>query len=309
MIHQSGIVWRVIALWAILVGQVMSAAAQEDEPEVDVPPMVVDSVSEFFEHWVFQHREVIQGNRIVHRPGTAIAARDKIDTQLKSTLDELVKACDLDSTQQRKLSLAARGDIKQFFDRVEDVRKKFLAAKGDLNRLNQFGPEISPLQQQYQKGLFGKDSLFAKSLQKTLTGEQQAKYQAVLLERRKASYRAAIDVALARLNGFVLRRDQHDALLKVLLEGTQPPLLFGQYDQQVVMLGLSKLPSEKLKKVLDKGQWKRLQPQLLQASGTEDNLAQHGVIEEPKRNPVVIIRSVRTAIPPQNTQQSEPRTP
>jgi hypothetical protein len=62
------------------------------------------------------------------------------------------------------------------------------------------------------------------------------------------------------------------------------------------MLRLSQLPAEKLKKVLDKGQWKQLQPQLLQASGTEDSLGQYGVIEEPNPNSPVILRSVRTVV-------------
>ncbi|MBC7816448.1 MAG: hypothetical protein IAG10_06105, partial [Planctomycetaceae bacterium] len=298
---------RVFALWAILVGPVVSGASEDDDPAEDAPAKAVDLVAESnFDQWVFQERVQLEGNRIVHRSGTAVAARAKIDSQLKSKLDELVQVCQLDEAQQRKLALAARGDIKRFFDQVEEVRKKFLAVKNDQNRLNQIWQEISPLQQQYSKGLFGEESLFAKTLRKTLTDEQQAKYQADLDKKRRDRYRMVTLASLIEIERTVpLQPQQREKLQQLLLEGTQPPLLFGQYDNQVVMLGLSKLPAAKLKEVLDKDQWKRLQPQLLQASGTEDYLAGYGVIEEPKANSGVVVRSVRTVVAPQNAAKAE----
>ncbi len=303
MSQPSRNVWRVFALWAILVGPVMSAAAEDDDPAEDAPAKVVVLEETSIDQWVFQENQVRGGFRPIPNAATG---RSRIEAQLKVTLDELVRACDLTEAQQRKLALAARGDIKWFFDQVEEVRKKFLAVKNDQNRLNQVWKEISPLQQQYGKGLFGEESLFAKTLRKTLTEEQQAKYQVVLLDRRRAGYRAAIAASLANLgNAIALRREQHEALLKLLLEETQPPLLFGQHDQQVVMLRLSTIPPKKLKEWLDKGQWKQLQPQLLQASGTDDYLAQYGVIEEPKPNSGVVLKSVRTVVAPQDASKPE----
>ena len=289
---------RVVALCAILLGPVVSAADDDDD---DDPPtrevqadrrIVVDEST--VDLWIFQENP---GMGRAQRSGTAAAGRARIDSQLKAKLDELVAVCELNEAQQQQLALAARGDVQRFFDQVEKVRKKLLAVNNDQNRLEQVRQESSSLHQQFSRGLFGDASLFTKTLRKTLTGEQQARYQAALLDWRRAGYRAAIETTLARLgNGVVLRREQREALQKLLLDETQPPLVFGQYDQQVVMLRLSQLPTAKLKKVLDKGQWKQLQPQLLQGSGTEDFLSQYGVIEEPNPNSPVVLRSVRTVV-------------
>jgi hypothetical protein len=215
---------------------------------------------------------------------------------LKALLDELEQVSRLSEAQRQQLTLAARGDIKRFFDQVEKVRKKFPAARDDQNLVNQLWQEARPLQEQYVRGLFDDQSLFSKTLHKTLTAEQLAGYQAVVLDRRRVGYRVAIEELLARLgNGVFLRREQRESLQKLLLEETQPPLLFGQLDGEFVLFRLSQLPPEKLREVLDKGQWKQLRTILLQASGTEDFLARHGVIEQPRMT-TVILRSVRTVV-------------
>ena len=294
MSQPSRSLWRVFALWAILVAPAVSGAADDDDPAEDAPAKVVVVEETSIDQWVFQENQVMGGFR---RIPNAATGRARIESQWKVTLDELMRVCDLTEAQQRKLALASRGDIQRFFEQIEQVRKKFAAVKNDQNRFNEVWPEISSLQQRYSKGLFGEESLFAKTLRKTLTEEQQAKYQVVLLERRQVGYRAAIAVTLANLgNGIALRREQHESLLKLLMDETQPPLSFGQFDRQVVMLRLSTIPPEKMRAVLDKGQWKLLRPQLLQASGTEDYLAQYGVIEQPKANSEVVVRSVRTVV-------------
>ena len=288
-------VWRVVALWAILVGQVVSGADDDDDPPVGNAQknhvVVEDSI---FDRWVFQDNQPVEGR---NRNGDAATGRARINLQLKAMLDDLVQVCQLNDSQQQKLALAARGDMTRFFDQVEEVRRKYLAVKDDQNRMNEVWPQISSLQQQFSRGLFGDKSLFAKILRKTLTDEQHAKYQAVLLDRRRTGFKAAIELSLHSFgNGVGLRGEQQEALQKLLLEETQPPLLFGQQDRNVVMLRLSQLPAAKLKGVLDKDQWKKLQPQVLQASGHEDTLIHHGVIEEPKANAPVIVRSVRTVV-------------
>lgn len=300
MSQLSRIVWRAIALSAMFVGPAVSVA---EDPEEEAPAKVVAVEETSIDQWVFKENRVREGFFSVPNAETG---RDQIESQLKGTLEELVRVCELTEAQQKKLALAARGDIQRFFEQFEEVRKKFAAVKNDQNRLNEVWPEISSLQQQYSKGLFGEESLFAKTLRKTLTEEQQGKYQDLLLERRRTGYRAAIAATLANFGSAIaLRREQHESLLKLLIDETQPPLKFGQFDRQVVMLKLSTIPPAKLKAVLDKAQWKQLQPQLLQASGTEDYLAQYGVIEEPKPNPAVVVRSVRTVVEPQAASKAE----
>jgi hypothetical protein len=299
MNHQSRNLWRVVALWAILFAPIVSRADDdEDRPAaVDAPNREVVIDGSAVDQWIFQEN---QGNRKLgtgFQPiVTAAAARARIDSQLKAMLDELGQVSRLSEAQREQLALAGRGDIKRFFDQVEKVRKKLVAAKNDRDQVNQAFQDAAALQQQFSRGLFDDESLFSKTLRKTLTAGQQAGYQAMLLDRRRVGYRVAIVESLSRLgNGFVLKREQHDALQKLLLQETQPPLQFGQHDQRFVLLRLSQLPPEKLREVLDRGQWKLLKPHLYEASGTEDYLARFGVIEEPK-NSTTILRSVRTVV-------------
>lgn len=221
-----------------------------------------------FDQWIFQGS------------GNAAAGHARIKSHLKLKLDELARVCNLAPDQQQKLTLAGHGDMKRFFDQVEEVRKKFLEVRNDQQRFNQIWQEINPLQQKQAAGLFGDSSMFAKTLRKTLTEEQQAKYQVVVDERRRFRYRAMIEVSLVSLESTVaLRHDQHEAILKLLVEETQPPLMFGQYDSHYVMYALSKLPSQKLKPLVDDRQWQLLQQQMQQGRGMAGFLAQNGVID------------------------------
>ncbi len=281
--------WRcVVALSAILLGPVSVFAAPDDgEPppaadlQVNNGFMIEESN---FDQWIFQGS------------GSAAAGRARINSHLKLKLDEVNRVCNLTEAQQKKLTLAARGDMKRFFDQVEEVRKKFLAVKNDQNGFNQIWQEISPLQQKQAAGLFGETSLFAKTLRKTLTDDQQAQYRIVTDERRRFRYRATIEVWLTSTGSTVaLRHDQHEALLKLMVEETQPPNVFGQYDNQVVLYEMSKLPAPKLKALLDERQWKVLQTQFDQARGMEGYLIQNGIIDQPK-SATSILKSVRTFI-------------
>ena len=301
MNRQSRNLWRLVALGAVLLATAVSGADDDDDiPTGDIPAADVKPNRTFvieqstIDQWIFQENRI---KGVAQAGGKAAAGRARIDSQLKALLDELLQVCQLSEAQRHKLTLAARGDVKRFFDQVEKVRKTSRALNDDQNQLLQIRQECSSLQQQLSRGLFGDESLFGKAIRRTLNEEQQGQYQAALLYRRRAGYRAAIEAVLSRPgNGVAFRSEQRESLQKLLLEETRPPLVFGQYDQQVVLLRLSQLPPEKLKQVLDKGQWKQLQPQLLQASGTEDYLAQYGVIEEPKLNSPVVLRSVRTVV-------------
>ena len=280
---------RVLALWAILLGPAVGFAAPDDgepPPAADVQDDNGFMMQEAnFDQWIFQGS------------GNAANGRSRINSHLKLKLDELDRVCVLTEAQKQKLTLAARGDMKRFFDQVEEVRRKFLAVKNDPNGFNQVWQEISPLQQKQAAGLFGESSIFAKTVRKTLTDEQQARYRTVLDERRRFRYRATIEVSLASLaNTVALRHDQHEALLKLMVEETQPPNLFGQYDNHVVMYEMSKLPAPKLKGLLDERQWKLLQQQFNQARGMEAHLVQSGIIDQPKGGTGGILKSVRTFI-------------
>jgi len=126
-----------------------------------------------FDQWIFQGS------------GNPAAGRARINSHLKLKIDELVRACALTEVQQHKLMLAGRADLKRFNDQVEEVRKKFLLVKNDQQKFNQIWQDINPLQQKLAAGLFGENSMFAKTVRKTLTEDQQVLFRRVDEEHRK----------------------------------------------------------------------------------------------------------------------------
>ena len=98
-----------------------AARAQDDDDEEEVPAQAVVNMNGFiindaqFDQWVF-------GNMGVANAGVA---RNKLDSLLTLNVDDLERTCGLTPVQKKKLLLAGRGDIKRFFDRIEDMRKKF----------------------------------------------------------------------------------------------------------------------------------------------------------------------------------------
>lgn len=276
---------RLLVLPLILLGSFVLAEDDDD----DAPAENVQENGGFFVEEANFDQWIFQGS------GNAAIGKARIEASAKMKLVELRRVCDLTDAQAKKLSLATRGDMRRFYDEVEIVRRAFLKVRNDENAFNNIWQEISPLQRQQAAGLFGDSSFFAKTVRNTLTREQNEKYQIVLNERRHLRYQAAADMALVNLSNTVaLRHDQHEAIFKLLIEETQPPLTFGQYDQYFVFYSLSKLPAAKLQSLLDDRQWKLLQQPLQQGRGMEATLLQQGMIEPPKSR---ILKSVRTFLP------------
>ncbi|MBI2823780.1 MAG: hypothetical protein HYX69_03700 [Planctomycetia bacterium] len=263
---------RAAALVVLLLGPAIAAAAPDDEeppPDaaaVDIGFAIDDSN---FDQWLFQGA------------GNAQTAQDRIKARLKLQIDELDRVCGLTDDQKQKLSLAANGDIKRFFEEVEQTRQKFMVAKNDRMAFNNIWQEIQPLQMKQAKGLFGETSFFGKTLRKTLNSEQDAKYQGVQEERRRFRYRASIEAALTTLdNAVALRSDQRKALFDVVLANTSPPHVFGQYDYYVIMYQLAKVPQDKVKPIFDDRQWQSIQQQLNQYKQMKQFFVQNGILPE-----------------------------
>lgn len=223
---------------------------------------------ENFDQWVF--------------PGVrnASGAKERLQSQVKLQLDELTRHCGLTPLQQKKLLLAASGDTQRFLEEVEVVRKKFLEVRQDQNGFNAIWQEIQPLQMKQAAGLYGASSIFGKTLQKTLAPEQIRELRMIEDERRQFRYRASIDLSLLTIeNAVPFRHAQRERLIELLVDRTEPPQVFGQYDHYVVLLRLSQLPEDAVKPLLDERQWKLLQAQFAQARGLEQFLVQNGVLD------------------------------
>jgi len=222
-----------------------------------------------FDQWMFQGA--------VSSPSEA---RKRIDRSLKLQLSALELKHQLTEAQQKKLELAARGDVKRLFNEIDELRTKFQKVENDNNQLGAMWQQIQPLQKQCVRGPFGPQSLFAKVLSQTLTSEQSAEQETIQRERRAFRFRAAIEMSVAMLEEAVpLTSQQREKLTKLIADKSQPPKAFGQYDYYFIMYQLSQINSEELQPLLDERQWGQLQPILMQMRGMRQMLIQNGALE------------------------------
>ena len=220
-----------------------------------------------FDQWVFQGS------------ASAAAAQDRIATSVKLQIADVDRACGLSEEERQKLQLAASGDVRRFLDQVEALRAKFVGANNDQNAFNQMWQEIQPLQAKMASGLLRGDSLFAKTINKTLSPERLARHQAVQRERAQYRYRATIETALCQLEGNVpLTAAQHDALVELLIAETPVPLAYGQQDYYYVFYQLANLPGEKVRPAVNDRQWTALGPLLNQYRHMQAFLVQQGML-------------------------------
>ena len=91
------------------------------------------------------------------RRGTPGAGRNKLDSLLTLQVDDVAQDVRLDRVQKKKLVLAGRGDIKRFFEKVEEKRKKFDKVKTDQNKVGEIYQELLPLQVTLNRGCSTRD--------------------------------------------------------------------------------------------------------------------------------------------------------
>jgi hypothetical protein len=255
---------------AVQAQQVPGLDDDEDEPEAagmvqQQNVFMMDDSN--FDMWVFG------GNR------NGAQGRKRLDDLLSLQIELLDRECKLDEAQKKKLLLAGRGDAKRFYDRVDVLRRKFQKVKNDQNKIGEIYQEIQPLQLVLNAGPFGEGSIFAKTLPRALKPEQVTKYEEIDRERRRFRYGAKVDGFIARLdNSLGLTDEQRRKIRKVVLDETLPPRSFGQQDQQVVTLQVSKIPEAKLRPIFDEAQWKIVSRQLAQVKGLEFHLKSMGYV-------------------------------
>jgi hypothetical protein len=96
-----------------------------------------------------------------------------LDEILRSKVDTATLAHQLTDSQRAKLRLAGRGDIKRYFDQVEERRRDFEKDRHHFRTGLAALERLAPLTQVYREGAFGDGSLFAKTLSK-INDDQKA---------------------------------------------------------------------------------------------------------------------------------------
>ncbi len=216
------------------------------------------------------------------RYGGSGGARNKLDSSLLVRIQDLERECGLTEAQKQKLRLAGRGDIKRFFDRVQALKRKFQQGQNDPN--TNIWQEIQPLQVELNTGLFGDDSLYAKTIRRTLSPDQAARFESVSRERKSFRFRATADWFVVHLDkGLGLTDDQRQRFVELLVNEAQPPRKFGPGDYWYLLLQTARLPEPKLKPIFDAPQWRLLSRQFAQARGMEQWLKTNGVLGDDEK--------------------------
>src|SRR5262249_46788750 len=155
--------------------------------------------------------------------------------------------CRITEHQRKKLELAGRGDIKRFFDHIEEYRRQIHRPNTGADELRTILQDLKRSQMAYRRGIFGDGSLFTKTLKPALTPEQRAKYVGEGDDPRPFLYLPRVRWTVSILQRDLwLNDEQRFQLLTVLLEETHPPRQFTPYDYYVVMYQASQLPESKL---------------------------------------------------------------
>lgn len=130
-----------------------------------------------FDNWIFQTagRDEAQ-------------CRKGLEKKIELQFVRIEQSTPLTESQKDSLRLAGQGDIKRFFDRVNQAREKFLRMEQKDNNLhiNEAYQLASPLQQELSMGIFGKDSLMAKATRHVMTDDQATQIQERVLEQSRA---------------------------------------------------------------------------------------------------------------------------
>jgi hypothetical protein len=219
-----------------------------------------------FDNWVFG-------------VGDAKAGRERLESQIKLQISEASRICQLADEQRAKLELAARGDLQRFVDDVEQARRKALADKPVQEALNNLHQLAQPLQLRQTRGISGPDSLFARSLASTLTAGQVAAYEALVAERRRYRYEAAIGLALYNLEPTVaMNQAQREALVKVLLE-LPPPRVSSSSDYIFVWYRFATARKDTVKPLFSDRQWQALQQCTDRYRGMREHFVQLGYLD------------------------------
>ncbi|OYW14051.1 MAG: hypothetical protein B7Z55_16090, partial [Planctomycetales bacterium 12-60-4] len=160
------------------------------------------------------------------------------------------------------------------------------ASNRDQQNIGNLWQLAQPLQLAFKSGLFHRDSLFMKTLRRTLNPDQFTRYSSVLQERREFQYRARIELTVASMEGTLpLRQEHRQQFIDLIAKQTKPPTSFGQNDAMYIMWGASQIPEEQIKPLFSEEEWQRMSAILNQTRGMGQWLKQSGMVEDVDNEP------------------------
>jgi hypothetical protein len=224
---------------------------------------------------------------------TEAGAHHLLSSRLQARLREVERDYGLTPAQREKLHLAGQGDIKHFFDRLDNLKRKFLAMDDDqIQSSRLLMQEAGNLQKEIEEGILGADSLFSKTMTRTVTSDQVANAAAIGRTREILRHRTTVSETVATLSrALSLTSEQRRQFQKLLLEEIQPPRKSGDSRVAYVMFQATRISREKLRAIFEDDQWQLLCRFLSSYEDMEEFLKDDGFILDdntPRRAPAAI---------------------
>jgi hypothetical protein len=207
-------------------------------------------------------------------------------------IDRLDAICGLSESQRSKCVAARNLDARDASTAMVALRRKYAGRTVDFQT-----PEGQKLWQQFHEELnavrpFVPNRATTRNfLGRVMTGilddRQRSAWQAETDRRRRDDWRRSIDYGMEHLGMLAgLTGRQHDELVAILLE--DPPRLdtgklrttFGDGNPQICWYGLSRVPEDRLRTVVNERQWGKLEPLMQQGDAVSQMLKSQQLLEE-----------------------------
>ena len=217
--------------------------------EADAAPMTQQQFNEWAEQSVFSSDR------------NAIAWRSRLSERLELKLDYLQRTCGITEAQTKKLRLAGNADIKRLIDRLDADKRSFAIVKDDSTQIANLQSDVQELRDASGSSLLEEGSLFAKTLQKSLSREQFAKYSIEERQSKQFRHRATVDQTVQLFDVAVGINDaQRERFAQLLLRRTRPARSSRGPLSELLSVGFqaAKLPEADVKPIFDDSQWHML---------------------------------------------------
>lgn len=210
-------------------------------------------------------------------------AKSALESAVRVKVQALTNEFGLTETQRETLLLAARGDMKRFFDRVTRCFAQVEGMQMDEDGFQKAWEMTLPLQQELRKGLFEEDSLFTKVLHRTLTAEQSQQVREAEEMRDRQRTEAIVNAYIAMLDTQIpMLAKQRSQLSEMLRDAiTKLPKDQDEYMMMMVVYHAGRLPREKLLEIFDEEQMKALDRLGSEMEGAEEWMREEGLLVEP----------------------------
>lgn len=226
------------------------------------------------ESWIFQ------------QAGDAGSGKRAMEAEINLRINRIEQYAELSDTQRRQLRLAAQGDVKRFYDQVEEVICKVEKMKLNQGNFNEAYQLTIPLQSTLRNGIFGPSSLFTKVSRSVISGEQRDRYEAAERNRLRLRGDAFLRAMIRKFGQEIpLTAKQHQQLFELASPGFAEPIVDYHYKELYTSIYVVNLPEDSLAMILDAEQLQELRKRREQMEPMrrflkEQGLGELGIVEQ-----------------------------